>query len=152
MLLASTGGRSSILIIILVFGALFFMLYFTMPAGLMPAVVDVKILDGSALETSERYLEPEVIWVKIGVNNTVRWINEDAVPHTITSDDGYRDPSTGRLFDVRAREQEENDDGSISPFIMPGETFDFTFTEAGVYGYHGEPHPWIKGTIIVAEP
>ncbi len=152
VILASTGGRSNILIIVLVFGVLFSMLYFAMPTTeqtLAAVVVDVKILEGSALEASEQYLEPEVIRVVIGVNNTVRWINEDTVPHTVASDEGYRDPSTGRLFEVRAREQENN---GGSPFIMPGETFDFTFTEAGEYGYHGEPHPWISGTVIVVEP
>ena len=138
------SAASSILIIVLVFGALFSMLFFAMPtAGRTPAVVDVKILEGSAVEASEQYLEPEVVRVVIGVNNTVKWVNEDAVPHAITSDDGYRDPPTGRLFD--AREQKEND----SPSIMPGGTFEFTFTEAGEYGYHGEPHPWSKGKVIV---
>ena len=145
--MASTGGRSSVLIIVLVFGALFSMLYFAMPTTEQtPAVVvDVKILEGSTLETSEQYLEPEVIRVVIGVNNTVRWINEDTVPHTVTSDEGYRDAYSG-VFDSRERSEDEG-----GPFVMPGEEFEFLFTKIGEYPYHCEPHPWMKGMINVVE-
>lgn len=34
--------------------------------------------------------------------------------------------------------------------IMPGKSFEFTFTKAGVYRYHSVPHPWMQGAIIVA--
>ena len=36
---------------------------------------------------------------------------------------------------------------------MPtGESYEFTFTEPGTFTYHGQPHPWQKGTIIILPP
>ena len=54
----------------------------------------VLIPEGSSLESNPPFLVPDVIKVKIGVNNTVRWINQDKVPHSVISDRGYRDPVT----------------------------------------------------------
>ena len=34
---------------------------------------------------------------------------------------------------------------------MPGETFEFTFTEAGLYPYHGEPHRWMQASVEIVE-
>lgn len=140
------GWRSGFLIAVLVFGILFSMIYFT-NATTTPQqpkeVAIVKILDGASDPNNQKFLDPEVVTVVIGVNNTVRWINEDSSPHTLTTDNGYKDPDSG-LFDVRERPQDEG-----GPFIMPRESWEFTFTQAGEYGYHGEPHPWIRGTVIV---
>ena len=33
--------------------------------------------------------------------------------------------------------------------IEAGDTFSYTFTEAGEFPYHCEPHPWMIGTVIV---
>ena len=107
--------------------------------------VVVRIIERASLEGSERYLDPQIAAVIIGLNDTVQWINEDSVPHAITSDDDYRDPISG-LFDSRERPAEEG-----GPFVMPQDTYEFTFTEPGVYPYHHEPHPWVQGTVIVLE-
>jgi len=105
---------------------------------------EVAIVEGASLESSVLGYEPQVIKVKIGVNNTVRWTNHDNVPHGVASDDGYKDPSTGELFDVRDRSTDKG-----GPFIMPGETYEFTFREPGEFAYHGEPGPWIRGSVTV---
>jgi plastocyanin len=34
--------------------------------------------------------------------------------------------------------------------IAPGETFSYTFTEAGTFDYFCTPHPWMMGTVIVS--
>lgn len=68
---------------------------------------------------------PGTLTIKVGT--TVTWTNKDTVRHTVTSDNG--------LFD--------------SGLFGKGETFSFTFTEAGTYTYHCTPHPNMKGTIIV---
>jgi plastocyanin len=86
---------------------------------------------------------PDVITVKIGVNNTVRWVSQDTVPHGLNSDSGYIEPITGAAFDTM---QSSELRGS---FLGQGDTFEFTFIEAGEFGYHGEPHPWMQGTVIV---
>jgi plastocyanin len=136
------GGRSSILIIILVFGILFSLLYFSALPTTIPRVVTVVIPEGSSSESSEHNnFEPSVITVVIGVNNTVRWINEDTVPSTVlASSDG--DPDF-----LRATEEKRNSD---NPFLMPnGDTFEYTFTKEGRFDYHSEPHPWKQGAVIV---
>jgi plastocyanin len=141
------GWRSGLLIVILVFGILFSMIYFTNTTTTTlqqpNEVAIVKILDGASNPDNRKFLDPQVVTVVIGVNNTVRWVSEDSTPHTFTTDDGYKDAYSG-LFDTRERPQDQG-----GPFIMPGETFEFTFTRPGEYGYHGEPHPWIHGTVIV---
>lgn len=81
----------------------------------------------------------------LGLNNKVRWINQDTVPHTITTDSYYIDPISGK-FDSRERPAEER-----GAFVMPGHSYEFTFTMPGEYHYHHEPHPWIYGTIIARE-
>jgi len=68
---------------------------------------------------------PVSLTVKVGT--TVTWTNQDTVRHTVTSDND--------LFD--------------SGLFGKGETFSYTFAEAGIFSYHCTPHPYMKGTIIV---
>jgi plastocyanin len=67
--------------------------------------------------------------LRIPPGTTVRWVNKDPVIHTSTSDDEVWG----------------------SPSIAPGETFSFTFEEAGEYAYHCIPHPFMTAKIIVIE-
>jgi amicyanin len=69
---------------------------------------------------------PKAITVKAGT--TVTWTNTDGVKHTVTSDSGNTLKS-----DLFGR----------------GETFSYTFMTAGTYSYHCEPHPYMKGTVVV---
>jgi len=72
---------------------------------------------------------PSTITVVIGVNNTVTWTQEQSgVPyHTVTSD--------------------TNSWGSGD--LTAGQTFTYTFTSPGTYGYHCSLHTYMKGTVIV---
>ena len=81
---------------------------------------------GSAYPNSTGY-RPSIITVVIGVNNTVRWVNNDTAPHTVTS--------TDHSFD--------------SGNLNPGDTFTYTFTQPGTYTYVCTYHPGMKGTVIV---
>ncbi len=65
----------------------------------------------------------------IKAGQTVTWINNDPVAHTVTSDQG--------LWDF----------GDLDR----GESFSFTFTTTGQYGYHCSIHPFMTGTIIVTQ-
>jgi plastocyanin len=94
-------------------------------------------------EAHDKNFEPSTIKVVIGLNNTVRWMNEDSVPYTIVSDTDYIDPYSG-WFTTEKRSEEKG--GS---FVMPGQFFEFTFTKPGEYGYHSVPHPQMRGTVIV---
>jgi len=69
------------------------------------------------------------ITLVLGVNNTVTWINEDVVSHSVTSDTG--------LFD--------------SGVLGPKQEWSFTFSSPGSYAYHCSLHPWMKGLITVLE-
>ena len=68
---------------------------------------------------------PSVLSIKAGTN--VVWVNDDSVPHTITSDSG------------------DFDSGNIAP----GGSFNHTFTKAGSVSYHCNIHKTMKGQIIV---
>ncbi len=90
----------------------------------------VSINYGSGTNATTTYYSPSTITVVIGVNNTVTWMNNDAVPHTVTSDTG--------LFD--------------SGPINQGGIYSYTFTTPGTYDYHCSYHPWMHGTVIVKSP
>lgn len=92
----------------------------------------VTIPQGAVIE-GRTSLVPQEITVILGINNTVTWINEDDVSHGITSDTG-------------------GDNLWGTPGVLkPEESYSVTFEEAGVFSYHGQPHPWITGRVIVLE-
>ena len=88
----------------------------------------VKILQGAVIEDNET-LDPEIITVVLGTNNTVTWINHDDVAHTLSS----------------------NYENNLwwTELIKPGESSSVTFNSTGVFSYHGTPSPWISGAVIV---
>jgi plastocyanin len=90
-----------------------------------PAIVIVPY--GSANPENQFHLIPDEITVILGKNSTVTWINQDDVPSTLTSDSS----------------------GWSTGVINPGESAYVMFNATGVYPYHGEPHPWKVGKVIV---
>jgi len=68
--------------------------------------------------------------ITIAVGGTVSWVNQDAVPHTVTA--------TDRSFD--------------SGIMMQGDRWDRTFTSAGTYTYFCEIHPSMTATVVVTSP
>lgn len=73
---------------------------------------------------------PANITVKVGTE--VTWTNQDGIEHTVTSDD-----SAPVTFD--------------SGMLGQGESFSFTFDQAGEYEYFCTPHPYMKGKVTVTE-
>ncbi len=69
---------------------------------------------------------PSSTTIKVGTK--VTWINNDSVPHTITSD-------SGNLLN--------------SSQLSPGQSFTFTFTSPGTTNYHCSIHPTMHGKIVV---
>lgn len=90
-------------------------------------LVNVIIARGSGNQDNPDNYLPKEIKVVLGINNTVQWINQDDTPESVVSDTG--------LFD--------------SGIIVPDGRWIYTFEKTGEYGYHGEPHPWMKGKVIV---
>ena len=68
---------------------------------------------------------PSTLTVKAGT--TVRWLNEDDIPHTVAS--------STRAFKSKALDTDDS--------------FSFTFNDAGAYEYFCSLHPHMKGTIVV---
>ncbi|AIC14446.1 cupredoxin domain-containing protein [Nitrososphaera viennensis] len=105
-----------------------------------PETLTVKITPGSSVESNPKFFEPKDMRSAIGLNNHIIWQNNDQVPHSVTSDDGYIDKINGK-FDTLA----------TIGLIPGGETWEFTITAVGTYHYHCEPHPWMQGSIEVTE-
>jgi len=92
------------------------------------AEADIQIVRDAALPGTAQPFSPATFTVRVG--DSVTWFNADVMEHTVTSDAG-----TPVAFD--------------SPLLNSGDTFSFTFTQAGTYAYHCAPHPTMTGTIIV---
>ena len=98
----------------------------------MPATVSVAI--GSALpgceDADECYLPFET---SVAMGGTVSWVNNDAAAHTVTS--GVVALGPDEIFD--------------SSLFMAGNTFEFTFEDAGTFDYYCQVHPWMTGVVNV---
>jgi len=84
-------------------------------------------------ETNECYIPYEI---RVGVGDTVTWINEDTAAHTVTS-------GTPGGDDVAA--------GFDSGLWMAGAEWSHTFDAEGEYPYFCMVHPWMEGVVIVGE-
>lgn len=71
---------------------------------------------------------PATLNIKTGT--VVTWTNSDNVSHTVTSD-------SGTLLNSKT--------------LAPGQSFSFTFTNAGTVKYHCAIHPAMKGTVVVTK-
>lgn len=72
---------------------------------------------------------PQVITVVIGVNNTVVWTNQDVLVHDILTATGLP--------------------GFASGDLSTGQTYTYTFTQAGTFPYYCSYHPNHTGVVIV---
>ncbi|MCS7118317.1 MAG: cupredoxin domain-containing protein [Thaumarchaeota archaeon] len=91
-----------------------------------PGRVIVKNPKGSGTNPNLTF-DPQTVKVKINVNNTVVWVNEDDVVHAVVARDGS--------FNY--------------PSISPGGSASFTFNRAGRFDYYCNLHPWMTGTVVV---
>ena len=71
--------------------------------------------------------------------DTVTWVNNDVVAHTITSGYPEQPDYAGQMFD--------------SGLISPQDSFSYTFTDQRIdgYSYFCSVHPWMRGQIVVIE-
>ncbi len=98
---------------------------------------EIEMIVGSADPNQQDNFVPKLLNIQLGIDNHILWINVDDVAHTVTPDQSTEDSYSGKF-------------GSIG-VIMPGETYEFTFTEPNEVPYHCEPHPWMTGAIIITE-
>ena len=97
----------------------------------------IKIIVGSALPDQEDNFVPKLVNIQLGVDNHVYWTNVDETPHTVTPDHGHKDGYSGQF----------GSDG----VLKAGEVYDFLFTEEGEIKYYCQPHPWMKGELIITK-
>ena len=71
--------------------------------------------------------------LEINPMTTVQWLNDDVVQHTVQSQDEF-----GKIIGL-----------FNSVPLNTGETFEFKFTEEGVYNYYCSLHPWRVGLVTV---
>jgi len=91
----------------------------------------VSIPQGAGIpDDGQIYYDPQVIDVTVGT--TIAWDNMDTTIHTVTSG---QVPEADGLFD--------------SEMMAAGDSFEFTFTDAGSYDYYCTFHPWMSGTVNV---
>jgi plastocyanin len=81
---------------------------------------------GTAVEIQGFAFGPETLNVAVG--DTVTWTNQDSAEHTVKGDD---------------------DIPTQSKPLAQGETYEFTFPEAGTYDYKCTIHDSMQGTIVV---
>ncbi|HEX6562129.1 MAG TPA: plastocyanin/azurin family copper-binding protein [Nitrososphaera sp.] len=145
------GGISIIAFVIAVGISMAYYQYMYVPAvnakPILPAAVlhpaeslTVKITPGSSVQSNPKFFDPKDIRSALGTNNHIIWKNTDEVPHSITSDEGYKDKINGSFNSI-----------DTIGLVPPGATYEFTFTAIGTYHYHCEPHPWMQGSVDVTE-
>ncbi len=128
-------------------GIVFYQMYYIPESLLKPSVseeilepVKVTIIEmilGSANPNQQDNFVPKLVNIQLGIDNHVIWKNVDDTPHTVTPDHRAEDSYSGAF-------------GSIG-VIKAGEEYEFLFTEDTEIEYHCEPHPWMKGTLIVTK-
>ena len=94
----------------------------------------IDILELSAIQGNPDY-DPEVLIAKKGAQISV--VNQDTVPHTVTSGTGSSDPNSAKSFDTS--------------IINGGEsaTVSLAQVEPGQYDYYCMIHPYMTGKITV---
>lgn len=110
------------------------------PAG--PPTAEIRLR--SSADGGRVWFDPVGLWVARGT--TVRWVNEANV-HTATAYHPANDNHALRI----PRRAAPWDSGYL---VNPGDSFEATLTEPGVYDYYCAPHEaaGMVGRIVVEEP
>jgi plastocyanin len=94
----------------------------------------LNILEGASAQGSPAY-DPDPLTAKKG--DEINVVNQDSIPHTVTSGTGNSDPEKGSLFDTN--------------IITGGESAKISLAEVdpGEYDYFCIVHEYMKGKLIV---
>src|SRR5688500_3446200 len=99
-----------------------------------PEVTEVSIAEGSSLESNGQFFVPKDLRGTIGTSNKVVWTDSDVTVLTVTTYDGYVDLISGVFISIEP----------LYAILLSVVTFEFTFTEVGLYPYHCELLPWMQ--------
>jgi plastocyanin len=94
----------------------------------------INILEGSSIQGSPDY-DPEELTASAGAEVSV--VNQDTLPHTVTSGTGPQDPNSAQLFDTSLINGGESATLSLAQ-VTPGQ-----------YDYYCIVHPYMTGKIVV---
>jgi plastocyanin len=94
----------------------------------------INILEGSSIQGSPDY-DPEELTASAGAEVTV--VNQDTLPHTVTSGTGPQDPESAQLFDTSLINGGESAPLSLAQ-VTPGQ-----------YDYYCMVHPYMTGKLVV---
>ena len=141
-------GVGVIAVIVAVSASTVFYTSFYLPESLAKPSVDehilhpleettINIISGSANPDQQDNFVPKLVNIQLGIDNHVIWDNIDTTPHTVTPDHRAEDSYSGPF-------------GSPG-VVKSGEKYEFTFTEEHEIDYHCQPHPWMKGKIVVTK-
>jgi plastocyanin/glucose/arabinose dehydrogenase len=101
------------------------------PPAAAPAPAPAPAPGSASVAIQSFAFNPQTLTIPAGT--TVTWTNNDSVQHTVTWDDRSVD----------------------SGLFGQGQTFEYTFTEPGTYGYfcipHGSPGAGMFGTVVVSD-
>ena len=96
------------------------------PGGMMGWGAGPTAPAGTSVRMAGSRFEPATLTVAAGT--TIRWFNDDALPHTVTAADSSWDSGN----------------------LAPGGAFERRFDSPGTYAYLCRYHPGMTGTIVVA--
>lgn len=97
-------------------------------------VTTVSISVGASVPTNGKFFDPENVETTVG--SMVTWMNEDSLPHTVTSGVvNNNSPAADGKFD--------------SGIMNQGDSYPFVFDAVGEYQYYCMIHPWMTGRVIV---
>ena len=135
------------LIVALAVGLGYYQMFYLPEQSAKPAVSEhilhpvketiIEIILGSAQPNQQDNFVPKLVNIQLGIDNDLIWVNNDDVAHTVTPDHRAEDSYSGEF-------------GSPG-VVLPGESYEFLFTEDHEIPYHCQPHPWMTGTIIVTK-
>jgi plastocyanin len=107
----------------------------TIPKGAANPEVDITNL------TPRQWYDPREI--SINVNDTIKWINNDTEPHTVTS--GLGGGISSLLTNSQGRPNGLFDTG----LFASDTSTTIKFNDSGTYNYFCTIHPWMEGVIHV---
>jgi plastocyanin len=102
--------------------------------------VKVSIVPGAST-LADKAFSPNPVNIKVG--DTITWVNDDTLFHTITSGSpSSSGGETGKVFDS----------GLSGPTALTtkGKTFSHKFTEKGEFPYFCQLHPTMVGNVVVS--
>lgn len=141
-------GIGIMTVLVGVAASLIFYQAFYLPESLLKPSVDehilhpvgqtvVEMIPGSGDADQDQNFVPKILNIQLGIDNHVKWNNADDVGHTVTALHRHADSFSGQF--------------GGNAIIMPGESYEFLFTESAHIEYNCIPHPWMTGEIEVTK-